>query len=106
MALVDTADLISVTEANKMGVSGLIKEAEDGHEHVVLRNNKPVAAVVSIDHLEELQEIEDDLIDASLAVARLIATGPERHSLDQVLERFGYSREELSGRTTNKLDAA
>ena len=95
MAIIDTKELISVSNASKKGVSGLIKDAEAGREHVVLRNDKPVAAIVSIHSLEEMQEMQNHFIDLSTAVARLLTTSPKRHSLDEVLERFGYSREEL-----------
>ncbi|MGH2458320.1 MAG: type II toxin-antitoxin system Phd/YefM family antitoxin [Chloroflexota bacterium] len=95
MALVDTADLISISEANKLGVSALVRAAETGHEQVVLRNNKPVAAVVSIERLDELQRLRDELLDVSLATARMLTTGPGRHSLDEVLAQLGYTREQL-----------
>ncbi len=95
MALVDTADLISISDASKLGVSALVREAEAGHEQVVLRNNKPVAAVVSMKRLEQLQQLQEDLLDVSLAAARMLTTGPDRHSLDEVLGQFGYSREQL-----------
>lgn len=95
MAIVDTADLISISEANKIGISALIREAEAGHEQVVLRNNIPVAAVVSIERLDQLQQLEDDLIDVSLAAARMLTTGSARHSLDEVLAQFGFTRDQL-----------
>ena len=95
MALVDTADLISISDANKLGLSALIREAEAGHEQVVLRNNKPVAAVISVKRLEELQRLQEDLLDVSLAAARMLTTQPRRHSLDEVLAQFGYTREQL-----------
>jgi prevent-host-death family protein len=92
---IDTRDLISISEANRLGVSGLVREAESGHEQVLMRNNKAVAAVISVARLDELQEIEDTLMDVSLAVARMLTTGPSRHSLDDVLARFGYTRDDL-----------
>lgn len=95
MPVIDTADLISVSDANKKGVSGLIREAEMGREQVVLRNNQPVAAVVSMDRLERMQEIEATLLDVSLGIGRLLTTSTRRHSLDDVLAQFGYTREEL-----------
>lgn len=95
VALVDTADLISISEANKLGVSGLVRQAEGGHEQVVLRNNRPVAAVVSMRRLEQLQQLEEDLLDVALASARMLTTGDRRHSLDDVLAQFGYTREQL-----------
>lgn len=97
MALVDTADLVSITDASKAGVSALVRAAEEGHEQVLLRNNKPVAAVVSIERLERLQQLEDELLDVSLVAARMLTAGPDRHSLDDVLARFGYTRERLAG---------
>jgi prevent-host-death family protein len=95
MAIIDTADLISISEANRLGVSGLVREAEAGHEQVVLRNNKPVAAVVSIKRLEQLQQLQEDLLDFSLVAARMLSTGPQRHSLDEVLAQLGYTRDAL-----------
>jgi prevent-host-death family protein len=95
LAIVDTADLISISEANRLGVSALVREAEAGHEQVVLRNNKPVAAVVSIRRLEQLQQLQEDMLDVSLAAARALTSGPRRHDLDEVLAQFGYTRHQL-----------
>jgi prevent-host-death family protein len=96
MAMVDTTALISISDAAKLGVSALVRAAEEGHEPVLLRNSKPVAAIVSIERLDRLQQLEDDLMDASLVAARVLTTGPGRHSLDEVLTRFGISREQLA----------
>ena len=96
MNLIDTDDLISVTEASKIGVTGLVRSVEQGHDRGLLRNNKPVAAIVSMEHLDRLQRIQEDLIDVSMAMARSLAAGPQRHSLDDVLAQFGYRRSDLS----------
>lgn len=95
MAIVDTADLISISDANRLGISGLMREAEAGREQVLLRHNKPVAMVVSMERIEQLQQLEEDLLDVSLAAARMLTTGSRRHSLDEVLAQFGYTREQL-----------
>lgn len=98
MALVDTEDMISITDAAKLGISALAREAESGRDRILVRNNTPVAAVVGIDRLERLRELEElrnDWMDITLAKARLLTAGPERYSLDEVLERFGYTREQL-----------
>ncbi|MDQ3779587.1 MAG: type II toxin-antitoxin system Phd/YefM family antitoxin [Chloroflexota bacterium] len=96
MAIVDTANLVSITDASKAGVSALVRAAEEGHDQIVLRNNKPVAAVVSIARLEQFQQLQDDLLDVSLVAARMLTAGLERVSLDEVLARFGYTREQLA----------
>lgn len=95
MARIDTTDLLSISDANKLGISGLARMAEQGHDQVLLRNNKPVAAVMSMDRLEQLQQLEEDLLDISLTTARMLTSGPARHDLDHVLSRFGYTREQL-----------
>ncbi len=95
MARVDTSDLISIANANKLGLSALAREAEEGRDRILIRNNKPVAAVVGIDRLERWQQAEDDLLDITLVAARMATTGPERYSLDDVLAQFGYTRDEL-----------
>jgi antitoxin (DNA-binding transcriptional repressor) of toxin-antitoxin stability system len=95
MARIDTSDLISISDANKMGISSLVHDAERGREHILLRNNKPVAAVISMERLEALQQLEDDLLDISLAAARLATAGPDRTMLDDVLTQFGFTRDQL-----------
>ena len=97
MPKVDTKDLISVSEASKIGISGLVKAAERGEQRVVIRNGKPVAAVVSIESLQRAEELEERLLDVSLALTRLLTANQRRHSLDDVLDRFGFTREELAG---------
>jgi prevent-host-death family protein len=96
VALIDTENLISISEANKLGVSALVREAEEGHERIVLRNNKAVAVVMSVEKFERLQQLQDDLIDITLATSRMMTTSGQRHTLDDVIEHFGYSREELA----------
>ncbi len=95
MAIVETTNLISITDASRAGVSALVRAAEEGREQIVVRNSKPVAAIVSIERLENLQQLEDDLLDVSLTAARMLTTGSTRHSLDEVLALFNQSREQL-----------
>jgi prevent-host-death family protein len=95
MPVVDTEDLISVSDAGKRGISALVKTAEQGGRYVLMRNNKPVAALVGIDALEKAEELEDRLLDLALGLTRLVTTTDRRHSLDDVLDRLGYTREDL-----------
>jgi hypothetical protein len=44
---------------------------------------------------KQSQQSQEDLLDVSLAVARMATTGPRRHTLDEVLALFGYTREQL-----------
>lgn len=89
---IDTHDLISVTEASNKGVSRLIQDAAQGRIQVVLRNNKAVAAVVSIEAVERLarlEEVEGDLRLLSVALARTVTDSGRRYSLDEVASEFG-----------------
>jgi prevent-host-death family protein len=69
---------LSVTEAARQGVAGLVAAAEHGSDLVVTRHHRPVAVVVGIDRLTAAAD-----------------TG-RRTSLDDVLTAFGHTRESLS----------
>ena len=88
-------ELISVTEAGRLGISALVKAAEQGEQRVLMKNNKPVAAVVGIETLERAEELEERILDVSLALTRLLTTEERADSLDDVLDRFGFTREDL-----------
>ena len=95
---VDTRDLISVSEANTRGVSKLISDAEDGRPQVVLRNSKAVAAIVDIHTMERLQrldDLEDDLRLLSIALVRSAADSGRRYELDDVLAELGIDPDSL-----------
>lgn len=95
MPTLDSKELVSISEANKLGISKLVAAAERGEQRVLIKNNKPVAAVVGIGTLERNEELEERLLDVSLAVTRLLTTSERRHSLDDVLDRFGFTREDI-----------
>lgn len=50
----------------------LVADAERGTDLVVTRRHQPVAAVVSIRRLEELEEAAADLQDLALVLARSV----------------------------------
>jgi prevent-host-death family protein len=95
---VDTRDLVSVTEASNRGLSKLVARAEEGRTQVLLRNNKPIAAIVDLEHLDRLEridELEDDLRLLTIALARAAADSGRRRSLNDVLAKVGIDRAEL-----------
>lgn len=88
----DSEDLISVTDASKVGVSKLVTEALEGKTHVVMKNNRPAAVIANIEQFERMQRIDDieqDLRLLMLAVTRLVTDTGERHALDDVAAEFG-----------------
>ncbi len=96
MSVLDNSPrVLSVTEASTRGVAGLLKDSEHGTDTVVERHGKPVAAVVSIQHFEDLRELERDLRSAALVLSRTATDSGRRTDLDSVISSFGFSREEL-----------
>ena len=87
---------LTVTEATKRGVAGLVADAEDGADLVVTRHHRPVAAVVGVRRLAEIEEATADLRDLALVLARLITDTGRRTSFDEVLTAFGHTRDSLS----------
>ena len=95
MALLHDRELLSVTEAARRGVSGLLADAESGKDIVVARHAKPVAVVVSMERFGELQALEEDLRDLAVVLAPVATDGGRRTTFDDVLTAFGTSRAEL-----------
>jgi prevent-host-death family protein len=87
---------MTVTEATQRGVAGLVADAEQGSDVVVTRRNQPVAAVVSVQRLTELEEAATDLRDLALVLARLATDNGRRVTMDEVLGAFGHTRETLA----------
>ncbi len=95
---------LSVTEAAQRGVARLVADAEQGADLVVTRRHRPVAAVVGIRRLKELEETAADLRDLALVLARAITDTGERIPLDDVLGAFGHTRESLAAMPDDEND--
>jgi len=101
---IDTNDMISVTEASAQGLSKLISEASKGRQLVVFKNNKPAAAIVDIKTMERLQyleELEEDLKLIAVAWARSLTDSGERYSLEDVAAELGVKPRR--GRDLNRM---
>lgn len=90
-----TERTLSVTAAAGRGVAGLVKDAEHGEDIIVERRGHPVAAVVSIEHLDELRRLRADLVAAALVLARELTDTGRRTGLDDAIAAFGLDRAEL-----------
>ncbi len=104
MAANGDTNRISLADANVRGISELVREAEEGREQIIVRNDKPIAVVIGAERYERLLGLQDDLIDITLVAARVITDNGERFTLDEVLERFGYTREELADEPAPQSD--
>jgi prevent-host-death family protein len=92
---INTDDLISVTDASRQGVSKLVSEASEGREIILIRNNRPAAAIVGIEKLERLQRLEEDIKLLTVALVRSATDTGERVSLEAAAARFGIDLDEL-----------
>lgn len=96
MTILSEANALSVTEAAQRGVARLVADAESGADLVVTRRHQPVAAVVGIRRLEELEQAAADLRDLALVLARSAADNGRRTSINEVLAAFGHDRASLA----------
>ena len=95
MVILQRGHEISVTDATRRGVAGIVHDAEQGRELIVTRRREPVAAVVAYERLTELEQAEADLKDLALVLTCAATDGGRRTSLDDVLAAFGHSRATL-----------
>ncbi len=96
--LVDTERMLGISEANSRGLSKLVQDAEIGRECVLMRNSKPVAAVVpfrKLERLDELETVEDDLRLLAITLTRVLTDSGHRSTFDDVLAHFGLDEADL-----------
>lgn len=86
---------ITITEASRTGISGLVSSAEAGEEIVLSRHGRIVAEIVSAREMEQLRRERELLRDAILVMARFANDSGARTELDQAMEAFGLDRAEL-----------
>ena len=94
MSLLRRPEELSVTDATRRGVAGIISDATE-HDIIVTRRRQPVAAIVSIERIEAIDRKLEDIRDLSLAVARVLTDTGERVSFNQVLNAYGLTLADL-----------
>ncbi|MFC7328409.1 type II toxin-antitoxin system prevent-host-death family antitoxin [Marinactinospora rubrisoli] len=95
MAILRNVHEVSVTEAARRGVAGIVSDAENGAMIVVTRRHEPVAAVVGYARLAELEQAEEDLRDLALVMARAATDTGERIPFEDAMKAFGLTKESL-----------
>lgn len=97
---------LSVTEAAKIGLPGILKQAENGESTIVERHGKPVAAIIGMAELEQLNNRIDDINDLVLVTLRAATDDGKRYSLDEVARSFGFDPDELRREVDEELRAS
>lgn len=95
---------LSVTDASRRGVSGLVADAEAGADIVVERRGTPAAVVIGVDRMRSILEREDDLRSGALVLSRAATDDGGRSSLDEVIEAFGFDRRDLEAELDAELE--
>lgn len=86
---------MSITEANRSGLSGLVSAAEKGEEVALSRHGRVVAEVISSEEARALRADRETLRDAALVMTRLATDSGNRTDLDDVMASFGIDRADL-----------
>ena len=68
--MTDKSETLSITEASARGIADLARTAEFGTDIVLTRHGKPIATIMSIHRLANLDELEQELRDAALEFTR------------------------------------
>lgn len=92
---------LSISDASRNGISGLVSRAESGEDLAFARHGRVVAEMVSVQEMEDLRRDREALRDAVLIMVRMAADSSIRTDLDQAMEAFGLNRSELEA----ELDA-
>lgn len=95
---------LSVTDASRRGVPGLVADAERGSSVLVSRHGKPAAVVIGVERLESIFRREDDLRSATLVLVRAATDDGRRTSLNEVIESLGFDRGVLEAELEADLD--
>ena len=93
MTEMDTAERISIADASALGVPALVRQVEEGREQVILRDDSPVAVVISAKRFEQFQRLQEDLADLIEATSQLVTTGKGLYALSDVVERLTHPRQ-------------
>lgn len=96
--ITNTENLVSVSDLSN-SVSRRVAQVETGDPLLVLRNNRPVAALIGIEAAERVarvDELEEDLKLLALTLVRKATDSGERFSLAEVLADAGLSADELA----------
>ena len=95
--------VFSITDANRVGISGLVSSAESGRMVTLSRHGKPVAEIVSREEMDLLRRDRETLRDVVLVMTRMVTGSGNRTELDDAMETFGINRDELESEIRSGL---
>ena len=87
--------MISVSELGRGQASRVVQDVEKSKEqYIVVKNNKPQAALISIDEYMSLMESKEEL-ELLLVANDRMKTQKDSINFEQILDEFGLTENEL-----------
>jgi prevent-host-death family protein len=90
--MIDHRDVVGVTELANSS-SRLVAEAARGRDVIISKNNKPTAALVGIERLQELEDREENMALLALTLTRMATDNGNRTDLDDFISELGLTDE-------------
>ncbi|MBS9535830.1 type II toxin-antitoxin system prevent-host-death family antitoxin [Mycobacterium sp. M1] len=90
--MIDHRDIVGVTELANSS-SRLVAEAAQGRDVIISKNNRPTAALVGIERLQDLEEREENLALLTLALTRIATDNGRRTELDEFIRELNLTAE-------------
>lgn len=88
--------LVPISQFNKGQAAKIFDRLHSEKELIVLKNNQPLAVILSPEEYTRLTEIEEDYFLLLEANRRIEENGDKKTvSLDSVMDHLGISKEEL-----------
>lgn|ERR1700722_6687070 len=90
--MIDHRDVVGVTELANSS-SRLVAEAAQGRDVIISKNNKPTAALVGIERLQDLEDREENMALLALTLTRMATDNGNRTDLDDFISELGLADE-------------
>ncbi|WP_176562325.1 type II toxin-antitoxin system prevent-host-death family antitoxin [Mycolicibacterium palauense] len=90
--MIDHRDVVGVTELSNSS-SRLVAAAADGRYFIISKNNRPTAALVGIERLQELEDREENIALLALALTRMATDNGNRTELRDFIDELGLTDE-------------
>lgn len=90
-----TESTVSISDLTRAGAKDIFSSLIKDKEKIILKNNKPIGAILSLERYQELISMEEDYILYLEAIKRLEANNSPTISIHSVLEKYNITKEEL-----------
>ncbi|MDY0287572.1 MAG: hypothetical protein RBR15_01965 [Sphaerochaeta sp.] len=87
-------DIVSISDFNRGKAAHIFKTLEESHRKIVVRNNRPIGILLSIDAFVELTEKAENNALLAEALQRMSYNKPT-YSTQEVMDNLGISAKEL-----------